>query len=197
MSPRATHFQRCAPRIPHPRSIHRETTRTSTTRRKRSRSALAASPRWLQPAAAWALGTGTMVGDADPYYDACADGTSSAAQGGRNVGNLLNARGVTWGWFEGGFSSPNYVPGRAIHVRSEDHLHRQSLQHRRWRRQSWPTVHYAQHATSGNRRLLHARLQPPSRTVPVLCRPPATPSTCHRRRSPTLASRTRQVTSTT
>ncbi|HEY1293937.1 MAG TPA: alkaline phosphatase family protein [Chloroflexota bacterium] len=57
-------------------------------------------------------GTGTMVGDADPYFDACADGTASAAQGGRTIGDLLNDRGVTWGWFEGGFSSPNYIPGQ-------------------------------------------------------------------------------------
>ncbi len=57
-------------------------------------------------------GTGTMVSDADPYFDACANGTISAAQGGRNVGDLLNDKSVTWGWFEGGFSSPNYVPGR-------------------------------------------------------------------------------------
>ena len=29
-----------------------------------------------------------MVSDADPYFDACADKTSSAAQGGRNIGDL-------------------------------------------------------------------------------------------------------------
>jgi phospholipase C len=57
-------------------------------------------------------GNGTMVGDADPYFDACADASSTAAQGGSNIGDLLSDKGVTWGWFEGGFSSPNYVPGR-------------------------------------------------------------------------------------
>jgi phospholipase C len=57
-------------------------------------------------------GSGTMVSDADPYFDTCANGNISAAQGGRNVGDLLDDKGVTWGWFEGGFSSTNYVPGR-------------------------------------------------------------------------------------
>jgi phospholipase C len=58
-------------------------------------------------------GAGTMVGDADPYYDNCANPDSTAAQGGRNIGDLLNNGGVTWGWFEGGFGSTNYVPGKA------------------------------------------------------------------------------------
>ncbi|MBV9582358.1 MAG: alkaline phosphatase family protein [Chloroflexi bacterium] len=57
-------------------------------------------------------GTGTVVSDADPYYDACS-GSSTIAMGGSNIGDLLNSKGLTWGWFEGGFSSPNYVPGDA------------------------------------------------------------------------------------
>lgn len=58
-------------------------------------------------------GTGTLISDADPYYDACANPKITAAMGGRNGGDLLNSRSVTWGWFEGGFSSPNYKPGDA------------------------------------------------------------------------------------
>ena len=58
-------------------------------------------------------GTGTMVSDADPYYDACASASGTAAQGGRNIGDLLNEKGITWGWFQGGFSSPNYDPGES------------------------------------------------------------------------------------
>ncbi|MHB1536829.1 MAG: alkaline phosphatase family protein, partial [Acidimicrobiales bacterium] len=66
-------------------------------------------------------GPGTMYNDADPYYDVCSNaaktgGTYTAAKdiqmGGQNVGNLLDAANVTWGWFEGGFASPGYVPGR-------------------------------------------------------------------------------------
>jgi phospholipase C len=49
-----------------------------------------------------APGTGTVIGDPDPYYDDCRS-EPSVGMSGRNVGDLLNARGVTWGWFEGGF----------------------------------------------------------------------------------------------
>ncbi len=53
-------------------------------------------------------GVGTVINDPDPAYDDCADSNHTstntlAAATGRNVGDLLNARGVTWGWFQGGF----------------------------------------------------------------------------------------------
>ncbi|MGO4301693.1 phospholipase C [Leifsonia sp. RAF41] len=56
-----------------------------------------------------AQGVGTVIGDPDPAYDDCSDNdhtASSAVVGmsGRNVGDLLNSRGVTWGWFQGGFT---------------------------------------------------------------------------------------------
>jgi phospholipase C len=31
--------------------------------------------------------------------------------GGRNIGDLLSQAGTAWGWFQGGFASPGYVPG--------------------------------------------------------------------------------------
>lgn len=43
-----------------------------------------------------------MIGDLDPSGDTCASGTTLSLAG-TNVGNLLNAAGITWGWFEGGF----------------------------------------------------------------------------------------------
>jgi phospholipase C len=55
----------------------------------------------------------TITGDPDPALDDCgADlgGTAPPGQGtveissGKNVGDLLNAKGVTWGWFQGGFA---------------------------------------------------------------------------------------------
>jgi phospholipase C len=47
----------------------------------------------------------TMIGDADPLYDVCSNGAIDQVQmAGRNVGDLLNLAGVTWGWFEGGFN---------------------------------------------------------------------------------------------
>jgi phospholipase C len=62
-------------------------------------------------------GTGTLYNDADPNYDICSsteDGNSAAstvAFGGRNIGDLLDKARISWGWFEGGFASPGYVPG--------------------------------------------------------------------------------------
>jgi phospholipase C len=45
----------------------------------------------------------TLIGDEDPIGDVCS--SSSAIQfTGQNIGDLLNAKGITWGWFEGGFN---------------------------------------------------------------------------------------------
>lgn len=49
--------------------------------------------------------TGTLFGDADPYYDSASKG-STAALSGKNVGDLLNAKGLTWGCFFGGYDDP-------------------------------------------------------------------------------------------
>lgn len=44
----------------------------------------------------------TLISDADPIGDVCS-GTGTVRLGGQNIGDLLNSRGVTWGFFEGGF----------------------------------------------------------------------------------------------
>jgi phospholipase C len=46
----------------------------------------------------------TDVGDADPVGDVCSSTTSAIHMSGQNIGDLLNSRGVTWGFFEGGFN---------------------------------------------------------------------------------------------
>jgi phospholipase C len=47
----------------------------------------------------------TLISDADPVGDVCSTTTGEVVQfGGRNIGDLLNAAGVTWGFFEGGFN---------------------------------------------------------------------------------------------
>ncbi|MGF7238981.1 MAG: phospholipase C [Frankia sp.] len=56
-----------------------------------------------------ANGVGTVINDPDPAFDDCSDTNHTAtntlaAATGRNIGDLLNARGVTWGWFQGGFA---------------------------------------------------------------------------------------------
>jgi phospholipase C len=49
---------------------------------------------------------GTFVDDSDPFWDICSQGQPSALTG-RNIGDLLTAAGVTWGWFQGGFALDN------------------------------------------------------------------------------------------
>jgi phospholipase C len=47
----------------------------------------------------------TVIGDPDPLNDVCSDPSGTQAQmTGKNIGDLLNAAGVTWGWFGGGFN---------------------------------------------------------------------------------------------
>ncbi|HEY1611999.1 MAG TPA: alkaline phosphatase family protein [Paraburkholderia sp.] len=48
-------------------------------------------------------GAYTLIGDVDPAYDVCSSKTDAAQMTGKNIGDLLNARGITWGGFMGGF----------------------------------------------------------------------------------------------
>ncbi len=58
--------------------------------------------------------TGTITGDPDQYYDDCSLSSSvakpdtskkdTAAVVGRNVGDMMNGAGISWGWFNGGFA---------------------------------------------------------------------------------------------
>jgi phospholipase C len=64
-------------------------------------------------------GLGTIYGDLDPAYDQCSDSshTSTSPVGvmtGKNIGDLLNARGVSWGWFQGGFAPTSTKNGYAV-----------------------------------------------------------------------------------
>ncbi len=56
----------------------------------------------------------SLVSDTDPVGDACS-GSSQVQMGGQNIGDLLSAAGVTWGFFEGGFdltiTNPNGTTG--------------------------------------------------------------------------------------
>jgi phospholipase C len=47
----------------------------------------------------------TLISDADPVGDVCSTTSGERVQfGGTNIGDLLNAKGITWGFFEGGFN---------------------------------------------------------------------------------------------
>ncbi len=54
----------------------------------------------------------TVTGDPDPALDDCgadaggtATGKATVQMTSKNIGDLLNLKGITWGWFEGGFAA--------------------------------------------------------------------------------------------
>ena len=56
-----------------------------------------------------AKGVGTVINDPDPVYDDCSNNSHAktnnlAGMNGKNIGDLLNAKGTSWGWFQGGFT---------------------------------------------------------------------------------------------
>jgi phospholipase C len=68
---------------------------------------------------------GTMVNNVEPLYDQCAnpgnqlntDGTVGGVTGfytNKNIGDLMNGAGVTWGWFQGGFTPSSTVVQRGF-----------------------------------------------------------------------------------
>ena len=46
----------------------------------------------------------TMINDVDPGADVCSSATDQAMMTGKNIGDLLNAKNITWGGFMGGFN---------------------------------------------------------------------------------------------
>lgn len=64
---------------------------------------------------------GAVIGDPRPGYDDCVvtnpklQSTNMITLSGLHVGDLLNAKGITWGWFQGGFAPTGVdAKGRAI-----------------------------------------------------------------------------------
>jgi phospholipase C len=52
-----------------------------------------------------------VIGDPDPFYDDCSGPSRVGMQStNKNIGDLLNAKGVTWGWFQGGFTPSTPYP---------------------------------------------------------------------------------------
>ena len=58
----------------------------------------------------------TIIGDPRPGDDDCVPAAlGTVRMGGRNVGDLLNDNGLTWGWFQGGFAPTERLPdGTAV-----------------------------------------------------------------------------------
>jgi phospholipase C len=60
---------------------------------------------------------GTVINDPDPTFDDCSNNYAhvSMIDTNKNVGDLLNAKGISWGWFEGGFMPTSRdVDGNAV-----------------------------------------------------------------------------------
>jgi phospholipase C len=53
-----------------------------------------------------AVTQGTVISDRDPTGDIASSGTTIQMSA-QHVGDLLSAKNVAWGWFEGGFANPN------------------------------------------------------------------------------------------
>jgi phospholipase C len=75
------------------------------------------------------LEQGSVISDADPEGDiASAEPTFSMT--GKNIGDLLNAKNVTWGWFEGGFDNPSQTHTGANGSQKADYIpHHQPFQY--------------------------------------------------------------------
>jgi phospholipase C len=49
------------------------------------------------------IANGSIIANVDPFFDDCGGAAPNVAMTGKNVGNLLNSAGVSWGWFYGDF----------------------------------------------------------------------------------------------
>jgi phospholipase C len=63
----------------------------------------------------------SLTSDAQPYWDDCST-RDAVAMKGQNIGDLLSRRGISWGWFQGGFRpSTSYADALSdIHVSQPD-----------------------------------------------------------------------------
>ncbi|HWX08454.1 MAG TPA: alkaline phosphatase family protein [Gaiellaceae bacterium] len=66
----------------------------------------------------------TVIGDPQPTGDKCntRDNSTSVDPNNKNIGDLLNAKGVTWGWFQGGFSNCAATHANMAGVVSKDYI---------------------------------------------------------------------------
>jgi phospholipase C len=67
----------------------------------------------------------TMEGDIDPYFDECSNssatpsgpgeaGGTTGMMTGTNIGDRLNGKSLTWGWFQGGFTPSSYKGNQPV-----------------------------------------------------------------------------------
>ena len=58
------------------------------------------------------VANGSVIANIDPAYDDCSSGATIAMTS-KNVGDLLNAKGISWGWFYGDFAPTGMSAGKA------------------------------------------------------------------------------------
>ncbi len=71
------------------------------------------------------LGGYSLTSDAQPFWDDCST-RDAVALTGTNIGDELNAAGISWGWFQGGFRADDELRRRALAATA----HRASRQRR-------------------------------------------------------------------
>ena len=68
------------------------------------------------------VANGTSIGDIDSIYDDCSAAQhKTISMTGKNIGNLMNEKGITWGWFEGGFK-PSSISNNNKAICDTSHL---------------------------------------------------------------------------
>jgi phospholipase C len=70
------------------------------------------------------VASGTVIGDPQPTGDKCdnRDTSASVDANNKNIGDLLNAKQITWGWFQGGFRDCNATHTNMGGVVSKDYI---------------------------------------------------------------------------
>jgi phospholipase C len=58
--------------------------------------------------------SGTLIGDIDAGYDDCSTKSTHGTTTDPNIGILLNANKLTWGWFQGGFAPTSLYNGTTV-----------------------------------------------------------------------------------
>jgi phospholipase C len=67
--------------------------------------------------------SGAVIGDPDPFGDSCSSPTrAQIAMSGKNVGDLLNQAGITWGAFMGGFANCTHVSTGSTGLSTGDYI---------------------------------------------------------------------------
>ncbi|HEX8972425.1 alkaline phosphatase family protein [Oryzihumus sp.] len=68
--------------------------------------------------------SGTVIGDPQPTGDVCdtRDTSASVDDRNKNIGDLLNAKKVSWGWFQGGFDDCSATHSDVAGVSSKDYI---------------------------------------------------------------------------